>query len=123
MLSLSSAQRYYLYRHACDMRKSFDGLSGIVRSELGGDPTSGDVFVFINRRRDRIKLLVWDRSGFILFYKHLQQGTFELPAFEADAVSYAMTWEELVLILEGVALGSVRRRKRFRRPVAEVRPT
>ena len=63
MLSLSSAQQYYFYRQPTDMRKSFHGLSGIVRGELGRDPVSGDVFVFVNRRRDRIKLLVWDRSG------------------------------------------------------------
>ena len=121
MLTLSSAQRYYFYRYATDMRKSFDGLSGIVRGELGRDPTSGDVFVFVNRRRDRIKLLVWDRTGFVLFYKHLQQGTFELPVFESDAVSRAMHWEDLVLILEGVALQSVRRRKRYSKPGWQVR--
>ena len=121
MLTLSSAQRYYFYRYATDMRKSFDGLSGIVRGELGRDPTSGDVFVFVNRRRDRIKLLVWDRTGFVLFYKHLQQGTFELPVFEADAVSRGMHWEDLVLILEGVALQSVRRRKRYSKPGWQVR--
>lgn len=98
------------------MRKSFNGLSGIVRSELGGDPVSGAVFIFVNRRRDRIKLLVWDRSGYVLLYKHLQQGTFEMPTFEAQASSCQMKWEELVLILEGVSLKSVRRRKRFSWP-------
>lgn len=115
MLPFSSNQRYYFYRHATDMRKSFNGLSGLVRSELGADPVSGDVFIFVNRRRDRLKLLVWDRTGYVLFYKHLQQGTFELPAFETHASSCAMRWEELVMVLEGVALRSVRRRKRFAR--------
>lgn len=113
MFPISSTQRYYFYRHPTDMRKSFNGLSGLVRSELGADPVSGDIFIFVNRRRDRIKLLVWDRTGFVLLYKHLQQGTFELPAFKAEAASCQMKWEELVLILEGVALESVRRRKRF----------
>jgi len=116
MLPFSSTQRYYFYRHPTDMRKSFNGLSGIVRSELGGNPISGDVFIFVNRRRDRIKLLVWDRTGYVLLYKHLQQGTFELPSFEAQASSCQMKWEELVLILEGVSLKSVRRRKRFSLP-------
>ena len=119
MFPFSSSQRYYLYRHPTDMRKSFNGLSGLVRSELGGNPISGDVFIFVNRRRDRIKLLVWDRSGYVLLYKHLQQGTFELPAFEAQASSCQMKWEELVLILEGVSLKSVRRRKRFFWPPAK----
>lgn len=119
MFPFSSSQRYYFYRHPTDMRKSFNGLSGLVRSELGGNPISGDVFIFVNRRRDRIKLLVWDRSGYVLLYKHLQQGTFELPAFEAQASSCQMKWEELVLILEGVSLKSVRRRKRFFWPPAK----
>ena len=70
MLPFSSTQRYYFYRHPTDMRKSFNGLSGIVRSELGGNPISGDVFIFVNRGRDRIKLLVWDRTGYALLYKH-----------------------------------------------------
>lgn len=113
MFPFSSTQRYYFYRHPTDMRKSFNGLSGLVRSQLGADPISGDIFIFVNRRRDRIKLLVWDRTGFVLLYKHLQQGTFELPTFKAEAASCQMKWEELVLILEGVALESVRRRKRF----------
>lgn len=98
------------------VRKSFNGLSGLVRSELGGNPISGDVFIFVNRRRDRIKLLVWDRSGYVLLCKQLQQGTFELPDFEAQASSCQMKWSELVLILEGVSLKSVRQRKRFSWP-------
>ena len=123
MLPFSSTQRYYFYRHPTDMRKSFNGLSGIVRSELGGNPISGDAFIFVTRRRDRIKLLVWDRTGYVLLYNHLQQGTFELPAFEAQASSCQMKWEELVLILEGVSLKSVRRRKRFSLPPQRARAT
>jgi len=116
MLPFSSTQRYFFYRPPTDMRKSFNGLSGLVRSELGANPISGDVFIFVNRRRDRIKLLVWDRTGYVLLYKHLQQGTFELPAFEEQSTSCQMKWEELVLILEGVSLKSVRLRKRFSLP-------
>ena len=116
MLPLSSAQRYYFYRYPTDMRKSFNGLSGLVRNELGGDPLSGDVFIFVNRRRDKIKLLVWDRTGFIIFYKSLEQGTFELPHFNPEDKSYVLKWEELILILEGVELKSIRRRKRYQRP-------
>lgn len=123
MFPFSSTQRYYFYRSATDMRKSFNGLSGIVRSELGADPISGDVFIFVNRRRDRIKLLVWDRTGYVLLYKHLQQGTFELPVFKAQATSCQMKWEELVLILEGVSLQSVRRRKRFTWPPQKAQVT
>ena len=95
------------------MRKGFDGLSGLVRSEMCGDPLSGDVFIFINRRRDRMKLLVWDRSGFVLWYKRLEQGTYELPASASGQKSVYISWEKLVLILEGVSLGSVVKRQRF----------
>ena len=91
------------------MRKSFDGLSGLVRSQMGRDPLSGDVFIFLNRRRTHIKLLVWDRSGFVLYYKRLEEGTFELPASEAPS------WDQLVMMLEGVSMKKVRYRKRYRR--------
>ncbi len=111
MIGLGSSNTYYLYRESTDMRKGFNGLSGLVRNELDKDPLSGDVFVFVNRRRNRMKLLVWDRTGFMLYYKLLEQGTFELPA--APGTSCRMSWQQLVLMLEGVALSSVRQRKRY----------
>jgi transposase len=107
MISFGPAQRYFLYRAPTDMRKSFDGLCGLVTSGLGRDPLSGEVFVFVNRRRTHIKLLVWDRSGFVLYYKRLEEGTFEIP--EADPLS----WPQLVFMLEGVSLASARYRKRY----------
>jgi len=114
MTPFSPGQRYFLYRGAADMRKSFNGLSGLVRNDLGRDPTSGDVFVFLNRRRTHIKLLAWDRSGFVLYYKRLEKGTFEVPVLRA---SETLSWPNLLLILEGVSLQSVRYRKRYALPV------
>lgn len=114
MIGFTSAQRYYLSRQSADMRKSYDGLSGMVRQGLGRDPLSGEVFIFLNRRRTMIKILVWDRSGFVLWGKRLERGTFELPRGREDGTSIVLNWEELVLILEGVSLRSVRRRKRYR---------
>ena len=93
------------------MRKGFDGLSGLVRNELEQDPLSGDVFIFINRSRNRMKLLVWEENGFVLWYKRLEAGTFELP--DTDASHGQIAWQELVLILEGISLSKVHRRKRF----------
>lgn len=93
------------------MRKSFDGLSGLVRNELGRDPMDGEVYVFLNRQRSLIKLLVWDRSGWALWSKRLERGSYELPRGEGDGVM--LGWSELMLILEGISLRSVRHRKRY----------
>ncbi|MCB9230602.1 MAG: IS66 family insertion sequence element accessory protein TnpB [Bacteroidia bacterium] len=103
------SRRFFLWRGVTDMRKSFNGLSAIVRNEMGGQLMSGDIFIFANRRRDRIKLLLWDRTGFVIWYKRLEQGTFEIPQSGTGEVSEA----QLVLILEGIELGSVRHRKRY----------
>lgn len=80
MVNLSSGSRYYLWREPVDMRKSFDGLQGLVTGQMGRDALSGEVFIFMNRRRDQVKMLVWDRSGFVIYYKRLERGRFELPA-------------------------------------------
>lgn len=109
MLPLTGNHKFYLYAQATDMRKSFDGLGGLVTSALTRDPTSGDVYVFVNRRRDRLKLLVWDRTGFWIFYKRLEQGTFQWPATTTPELPY----ETLLMILEGIDLAA-RRRRRYR---------
>ncbi len=113
MLSFSSRQRYFLYGGPTDMRKGFAGLSGLVRRHLDHELLSGDVFIFINRRRDRIKLLMWDATGFALYYKQLERGTFELPP-EAQNGSLELNWSELVMLLEGIEIRSIKRRKRYR---------
>lgn len=97
------------------MRKSFNGLSGLVRQHFDHGLMSGDVFIFINRRKDRIKLLMWDVTGFALYYKRLEQGTFEVPLAKADQNSVELGWSDLVLLLEGIDIKSVRRRKRYRK--------
>jgi transposase len=93
------------------MRKGFNGLSGLVRDHVCHELLSGDLFIFLNKRRDRIKLLVWDRNGFVVWYKVLEQGTFELPAAEKDALE--MSWTDIQLLLEGIEINSVKRRKRY----------
>jgi transposase len=111
MLALSSVQRYFLYRGATDIRKGIDGLSGIVRNELKENPLSGDVFIFFNRKRTHIKLLMWDRDGYAIYYKRLERGVFEIPTgYEQSSVICSQT---LSLILQGIVLSSVRRRKRY----------
>lgn len=108
----TEGRRVFLWRGATDMRKSFNGLSGIVLNQMGGRLVSGDIFVFINRRRDRIKLLCWDRSGFVIWYKRLEEGTFELAGTGEGKVE--LTGAQLMLILEGISLSSVKHRKRYK---------
>ena len=105
--------RLFLYNGFTDMRKGFNGLSGLVNNELGRDPLSGDVFIFVNRRRTLIKLLVWDKSGFVIYYKRLEKGTFEFPSTESEAKSLELPREDLMMILEGINLKTAKKNKRF----------
>jgi transposase len=111
MLSLPSAIRIFLCREATDLRKGFDTLAARVREVFGRDPLSGHLFVFPNRRRDRVKLLYWDRDGYCIWYKRLERGTFRVPA-EADSAP-EIGRRELSMMLEGVDLRTARTRKRF----------
>jgi transposase len=114
MIGLDQKRRYYLYSGITDIRKSFDGLSGLVINEMKGQLLSGDVFIFLNRRRNMIKLLVWDRSGFVIYYKRLEKGTFEIPL--SEGASAEIEWSQLIMILEGIQLKSVNRRLRYAVP-------
>lgn len=102
MFALSSTYTYHFYRIPCDMRKSFNGLSGLVRNELGREPASGDVFVFLNRNRTHLKLLHWERGGFVLYYKRLEQGSFTPPVIKEGQTSFS--WPQLVLMIEGITV-------------------
>jgi len=113
MIGLTSHHNYYLYEGVCDMRKGFDGLSGIVRTLMLRSPTDGCVYLFINRRRDRMKMLVWESGGFMLYYKRLEQGRFELPQSSATG-KLQITWETLVLLLAGISLHQIKRKKRYK---------
>jgi transposase len=116
MISLPHPVRVFLHTPATDLRKGFDALCGLVSTAFGQDPTSGHLFLFVNRRRDRIKILSWDRDGLAIWYKRLEVGSFQIPATVTDAVSVEMTATQLSLILSGIDLGSVRQRKRYQRP-------
>jgi transposase len=107
------AARYYLYREPTDMRKSFDGLCGLVRGRLGQNPMSGDVFIFFNKPRDRVKLLRWEAGGFVLFFKRLERGTFELPELQNPALSQVLDYGELAMIITGISMRNASRRRRF----------
>ena len=112
MLTLPNAVRIYVAKQPVDMRKSFRGLSGVVR-QLEHDPTSGHLFCFFNKRRTLIKIFFFDRTGFSIFYKRLAKGTFQIPEGENEAI--VIDAGLLALILEGIDIKSVIQRPRYRR--------
>lgn len=120
MLSVTLAARVLLCVLPTDMRRSFDTLAGMVRQHLGGDPLSGTLFVFRSRGGDRVKVLYWDRDGYALWYKRLEKGTFRFPDPPAGpapgspgAAAVEVSASDLLMLLEGVDLGSVKRSERF----------
>lgn len=113
VFGLSGQARMFLYAGPADMRKGFDGLSGLVINKLKQNPLSGDIFIFINRSRTLIKLLVWDQTGFAIWHKRLEQGTFEMPLLDSNSSSVEINRQKLMLILEGISLKNIHVRKRF----------
>lgn len=112
MLGIHSGLRLEFYLPACDMRKSFNGLSGLVRNELGREPTSGDVFIFVSRDRSALKLLQWQCGGFVLYYKKLEEGTFAIPKIQGK--SGVLSYAQLVLLVEGLSVETRVEKKRFK---------
>ena len=114
MLTLPPSVRIFVSLSAADLRRSLDGLAALTRAVLQQDPLSGHLFVFFNRRRNRTKILLWDRTGLCLYYKRLEKGVFHLRAFEQPgSVRAELEAPELALILEGIDLAHARRRPRF----------
>ena len=120
MFSLSSELRFHLYNHPTDMRKGFNGLSGIVINELGSDPCSGDVFIFINKPRNKVKLLHWQGIGFTLYYRRLERGTFDVPRYDPSVGSISLSYAQMVMLVDGLNVKNVVRRKLYYRPVIPV---
>lgn len=113
MLNLPTHARVYLCAAPVDLRKSFDGLSGLVESVFRSEVLDGHLFLFINRRRDRIKALWWDKDGLVLWYKRLERGTFEAPGGSAGRTHLELDATELAMLLGGVSLDSAKRRRRL----------
>lgn len=116
MIGLTAHHQYYLYDGVADLRKGFDGLCGLVNDQLGQNPTDGKVYLFINRRRDRMKMLVWEQGGFMLYYKRLERGTFEIPdnTIKGD---FNINWETLVMMITGIKLNKIIRKKRYKKAI------
>lgn len=113
MLHLSAACRYYLYSGITDMRKGFDSLCGIVTSAMKQDSLNGSVFIFFNRKHNQVKLLLWEGDGFAVYYKRLEKGTYEVPQSSDQSMAASITHQQLQLILQGISITTVRRRKRY----------
>jgi len=111
--------KIYLYAKNVDMRKSFDGLHAIVQTEFQRDVRLGDLFLFLNRRLDRVKLLHWDRDGLVIWMKRLEKGTFQKPRCAAGADRVEMDATDLAILLAGIELASVERRTRYRDTAAD----
>lgn len=115
MLHLSPQCRYFLYRDHCDMRKGFDSLAGIVSSQMQMDASGGAVFIFLNRRRNQVKLLHFEGDGFSVYHKRLERGTYELPVIRTDTAAASLTSQQLLFILQGVSLQKVQFRPRYQK--------
>ena len=113
MLNINANMRIFFAAAPTDMRKGFNGLQGAVTGVLKNDPLSGHLFLFVNRRRDKLKILYWDGDGLAIWYKRLEQGTFQLPEVKPNQASAEIRSEELTMLLRGVDLTTVKRRKRY----------
>lgn len=109
MIPVTGATRLFLFRGRTDMRKGFDGLSGMVEEHFTESLFSGALFIFVNHRRNRVKILYWDCGGLALWYKRLEQGTFQMPEGQ-DAQAVALTSAQLSMLLEGIVPLRVQRR-------------
>ena len=119
MIHLPASVRVYLCSSPCDMRKSFDGLHALVTETLALDAFAGHLFVFANRRKDKIKILYWDRDGFAVWAKRLEEGTYAMPFGEEDEPRREITAQELGALLSGIDLSVAKRRKRYQRQSTE----
>jgi transposase len=118
-LDQATTVRIWLAAQPADMRCGFDRLAGLARSVTGEDPLSGHLFIFRGRGGDRLKILYWDRDGYALWYKRLEEGTFKLPRLEGSGASVELRASELAMMLDGIDLKSIRRTRRYQRPAPQ----
>ena len=114
MFGLNESMHYYLCTRCVDMRNGINGLSKIVRNEMGLAPLGGGIFVFFSKNRQSVKILRWDSDGFILYHKRLERGTFEMPSINVSTGRAEVPWRTFSLIMQGISTKSVRYRRRMR---------
>ncbi len=113
ILNLDTSTKIFLYGKPCDMRKGFDGLFGLVQDEMELNPLLGYLFVFINKSRNKVKILFWDTDGLVLYYKRLEKGTFKRPTSRVNAPNSELTQDEIFMILRGIDFEKTKKRKRY----------
>jgi len=113
MLELGTTHTYYFYLSATDMRKGFNGLSGLVRDHIETSRGSKSVYAFINKRKDKLKLLHWTSSGFVLYYKRLEKGVFELPNYDIQEGLLVLSYTEMIMMLDGLSIVNIKKKERY----------
>lgn len=121
MLNIHFSQRYFLYSGAVDMRKGFDALCGVVRDGFKMEPMSGDIFIFVCGRRNKIKLLQWQGDGFAIYYKRLEKGTFEVLQNACNSPQL-ISAQQVMLMMEGIKFSSVKKHVRYYRKFVDNSP-
>lgn len=116
MLHLNPSTSYYWYNGAADMRKGFDSLCGIIQQHMHSSVLQGGVYIFVNRKRNQIKLLAWEGDGLAIYYKRLEKGVYEIPSITPGSNCANIDSLQLQLILQGIVLGSVKKKIRFSLP-------
>jgi transposase len=113
MFALTESMHYFLCPCYVDMQSGIDSLYLLAKGKMGRNPLSGEVFLFVSKNRKQMKVLHWEKSGFILYHKRLEEGTFEVPHFQPAQGAYPLSWTQFILIMEGVSLQTAKLRKRF----------
>jgi transposase len=113
MLHLHPSTVYYWYNGAADMRKGFDALCGMIHEHKPGAVLQGGVYIFLNRKRNQVKLLTWEGDGLAIYYKRLEKGVYEVPIINVEGACAVIDVVQLQLILQGIVLGSIRKKHRF----------
>lgn len=116
MFSLTSSMKYYLYAHPTDMRRSFYTLSGMVTNQMGRNVQDGDVFIFINRSCTSIKILHMECGGLVIYHMKLESGSFRLPVFNENTLTFQTTWQDLMMMVQGISLEDKTDKKRWKKP-------
>jgi hypothetical protein len=113
VLAFNSAQRYYIYGPSIDMRKGFDGLSGLVTNELDKNPRDGSVYIFFNSTRDKVKMLFWDKDGYVIYAKRLEKGRFEKMIVKEDEKIITLEYKFIVMLMSGLSLIGANQKPRY----------